>query len=296
MSSSDRQRSKKQVDKSKTTVGWQLRRLRRDRDISIEMVAEATKISTKNIHAIEDSAFEKLPADTFVRGLVTLYGNFLGINGREIATEYLAERKKISPGTRRANPAMRKISSSTLSPKKLAEPAHVSSATVALLLFLTIVLSFTGFCLYTSWNPFAFLSRQSNSMQASIQKIFNRDKQQIKDMDVVPPLQKKKEQNQTPASVENSGTGLTQSQIAYRLSAHFIENSGVIITIDDQKPIRKKYTTGEAVNWKASKRLKIVFDVPKAATLILNNSPLPFPISHDKKTSTLQLPDDLLDQ
>jgi cytoskeletal protein RodZ len=305
MSSSNKRLSRKQVDESKTTPGQQLRRLRMEKDISVEVVAEATKISINNIHAIEESAFEKLPADTFVRGLVTLYGNFLGINGREIATEFLKERKKINPGTRRNNLATRKISSSALSPKKLAEPAHISSATVALLLLMIIVLSFTGFCLYTSWNPVAFLSRQTNNMQASIQKIFNGNEQQKTDTDAAIPLEEQKEPNKTTnkneeilpaASLKGPQNDATQSQFPYRLTAHFIQDSGVVVTIDNQEPIRKKYSTGEVVNWSATKRLKIVFDAPEAATLILNNAPLTFPSSQNKQPPTLQLPDDLLDQ
>ncbi len=305
MSSSDKRLSRKQVDESKSTVGQQLRRLRREKDISVEVVAEATKISINNIHAIEESAFEKLPADTFVRGLVTLYGNFLGINGREIAAAFLAERKIISPDVKRNNLTTKKISSSTLTPKKLAEPAHVSSATVALLLLMVIVLSFTGFCLYTSWNPVAFLSRQTNNMQESIQKIFSGNDQQKTDMEAAIPLEEQnKEDNTTNKNEEklqatplkNLHDDADQSQFPYRLTAHFIHDSSVVVTIDNQEPTRKKYTTGEVVRWRAIQRLKVVFDAPKAATLILNNAPLTFPSSQNRQPPTLQLPDDLLDQ
>ena len=305
MSISDRKRSRKQVDKSETAPGQQLRQLRKEKDISVEVVAEATKISIKNIRAIEESAFEKLPANTFVRGLVTLYGNFLGMDGRKIAAEFLAERKKIDPGTRKNNLTTKKISSSSLSPKKLAEPSHISSATVALLLLMVIVLSFTGFCLYTSWNPFAFLSRQTDNMQASIQRIFTGDKQPKTDKNASIPLKKQEKHSQT-TSGEEQKTPVTadqearadaaESKVAYRLSAHFIHDSGVVVTLDDQEPIRKKYSAGEVVNWNATRRLKVVFDVPKAATLILNNGPLAFPTAQNRQPPTLQLPDDLLDQ
>jgi len=52
MSISDRKRSRKHVDKSKETPGQQLRQLRKEKDISVEVGAEATKISIKNIRAI----------------------------------------------------------------------------------------------------------------------------------------------------------------------------------------------------------------------------------------------------
>jgi cytoskeletal protein RodZ len=85
-----------QEQDTQATPGGYLRRVRRERSLSIEEVSEATKISKKNIRAIETAAFEQLPADTFVRGLVTIYGNHLGLDGGKIAADFLQARKKLS--------------------------------------------------------------------------------------------------------------------------------------------------------------------------------------------------------
>ncbi len=161
-----------------TTAGKGLQQLRIEKNISIEDVADETKISTNNIRAIEEEEYEKLPADTFVRGLVTLYGNFLGTDGTKIAAQFLAERGSGSSGFIRREKIITDNHASSLSAKKLAEPSHISSATIALILLAVITLSFTAFCLYTSWNPFASLSRQTENMQLSIQGIFGGDEQQ----------------------------------------------------------------------------------------------------------------------
>jgi cytoskeletal protein RodZ len=166
------------------TPGNTLREIRKEKGLSVEVVAEATKISTKNIHAIEEEAYEKLPADTFVRGLVTLYGNFLTLDGSKIAAEFLTGRdNNMTPGSRRVR-IKKHIHSSSLSPKKLAEPSNISSATIALFLLALIILSFTGFCLYTSWNPLSFLSSQTESIQTSMQEVFggsNQEEQSIQE-------------------------------------------------------------------------------------------------------------------
>ena len=286
--------------------GRYLLKLRRDKKLSVEEVSEATKISIKNIRAIEQASFDQLPADTFVRGLVTLYGNYLGINGSKIAAELLAERKKHSTGSRPQNLAMKTIPPSTLAPKKLAEPSHISSATVALLLFAAIVLSFTGFCLYTSWNPFSFLSKQTSSMQVSIQKMFGGDDSQ----------QQQTEGKNTPT---NTGTGgredmisdgsqqsgtmtgsdaaatKEQAEYPYRLTAHFIEDCTVTVSVDGEEPVKKRYTSGQAAHWEARQQLKITFDTPKSATLSLNDAPLSFPTSENDRPPALLLPDDVFD-
>lgn len=178
MSRNEEELTKTQEYTPTSTPGNTLREVRKERGLSLEVVSEATKISINNIRAIEEEAYEKLPADTFVRGLVTLYGNFLTLDGSKIAAEFLVGRENnTTSGTKRIR-AKKHIHSSSLAPKKLAEPAHISSATIALILLMVIILSFTGFCLYTSWNPLAFLSRQTESIQTSMQGIFSNDHQQ----------------------------------------------------------------------------------------------------------------------
>ena len=140
-------------DVQDSTIGVQLQLLREQKGLSIQEVSDETRISSSNLKAIEGEYFDQLPADTFIRGLITIYGNFLGIDGVEAARIFLQERDQSQPRGRRNWPGK---ASDSLSPKKLAEPSHVSSATIATILLLLIVVSFTTFCLYTGWNPFAY--------------------------------------------------------------------------------------------------------------------------------------------
>ena len=283
----------------KESPGRYLQKLRLEKELSVEEVSEATKISTKNIRAIEQCSFEQLPADTFVRGLVTLYGDFLGINGSEVATELLAERKKHSSGSRPQNLAVKTTPSSTLTPKTLAEPSHISSATIALLLFVVIVLSFTGFCLYTSWNPFAFLSKQTSNMQISIQKMFGGDdtQQQPGGAGKNQPMDTSAEDLAETTAGGSGQVGVTgeQASYPYRLTAHFIRDCTVTVSIDGKKPIKKRYTSGRTAQWQAKQQLKITFDTPESATLSLNETPLSFPTSENGRPPSLLLPDDVFD-
>ncbi len=272
MSSNQEPLSGKQEETQAMTPGNALRRLRREADLSVEAVAEATKISVTNIRAIEGEQYERLPADTFVRGLVTLYGNFLGIDGPGVAAEFLAEREKNDPGAGRQARAKKTIYSSSLSPRKLAEPSHVSSATIALFLLVIIIVSFTGFCLYTSWNPFAFLSQQTENMQTSMQGIFGGTAEQ------------------------DTALATTDEQISYTLSAHFLRDSEVVIKIDDLDPIQQTFKDGEIAHWSARDSLEVTFGKPEAATLTLNGHPLAFPEPNGNQLPSLQLPTDLLDQ
>ena len=139
-------------DPSEVTVGLRLKLLRTRQELTIDQVSETTHISRSNIIAIEEEDFNALPADTFTRGLVSIYGDFLGIDGVQAARDFLAERDRQLPRGRKN----RYESGRSLRPKKLAEPSHVSSATVASILLILIVASFSAFCVYSGWNPFSY--------------------------------------------------------------------------------------------------------------------------------------------
>jgi cytoskeletal protein RodZ len=165
--SSEETRGGLEPDPSETTVGLRLKILRTSREFSIDHVSEITHISRSNIRAIEEEMFENLPADTFVRGLVSIYGDFLGIDGAAAAKEFIEERDRQLPRGRRN----RYGSGRSLRPKKLAEPSHVSSATVASILLIFIVASFSAFCVYSGWNPFSYFLEQKEQAPAPLSEV-----------------------------------------------------------------------------------------------------------------------------
>lgn len=288
------------------TPGKRLRETRREKGLSVEVIAEATKISINNVRAIEDEDYEKLPADTFIRGLVSLYGNFLGLEGATISREFLAVKGQNRPEEGQRNRIKKRIPSAPLAPKKFAEPAHPSSATVALLLLSVIVLSFTGYCLYTSWNPFSTIAQKTGDMQVSMMQMFNDEvPQHIEDTTNVSPLSSLQEpqaipendQNQRGSAKNNEPSGaLASKQFLYILSADFQMDCTVEVHVDNQEMVRMAVTKNDTMQWQAKERIKILFDTPNAATLKLNGAPWPFPKAQQGDQATILLPEDLLDQ
>lgn len=136
-----------------SSVGAMLRQLRKEKGVSLRDVAEATNISTSNLVAIEHEQYADLPSNTFTRGQVAIYGNFLGIDGAEAARKFIAERERQECGSQKRQGR----EGCGMSAKKLAEPAHLSAATLAVGVLLLIVLFIAGFSFYTGWNPVSFL-------------------------------------------------------------------------------------------------------------------------------------------
>lgn len=69
-------------------LGEFLRQEREKKGITVEQVASATKISVRMLHALEADQYEDLPAKPFIRGFVTSYAKFIGLDARQILTDY----------------------------------------------------------------------------------------------------------------------------------------------------------------------------------------------------------------
>ena len=74
------------------SFGEQLRRERELRKVSLEEIAEATKISVRYLRALEENDFSQLPGGVFDRGFVRAYAQFVGLDEDATVEAYLAER------------------------------------------------------------------------------------------------------------------------------------------------------------------------------------------------------------
>lgn len=72
------------------SFGGRLQREREMRGISLDEIAEATKIGTRSLHALETEDFEKLPGGIFNKGFVRAYAKFLGIDEEQAVSDYMA--------------------------------------------------------------------------------------------------------------------------------------------------------------------------------------------------------------
>jgi cytoskeleton protein RodZ len=70
------------------SFGEELRREREIRSISLREIADATKISTRFLDAIERNDHRTLPAPAFTRGFIRAYARYLGLNAEEMVTRY----------------------------------------------------------------------------------------------------------------------------------------------------------------------------------------------------------------
>ena len=79
------------------SFGEELRRERVVREIPLEEIASATKISLRLLTALEKSDLSRLPAPTFTRGFIRAYARHIGIDPEEKVNAYLADLAGGSP-------------------------------------------------------------------------------------------------------------------------------------------------------------------------------------------------------
>ena len=70
------------------SIGEQLKQIREDKNISLEEVANATKISKRYLQAIEEGNYGLIPGQTYVIGIIRNYARYLGIEPKPIIEQY----------------------------------------------------------------------------------------------------------------------------------------------------------------------------------------------------------------
>ena len=69
-------------------IGNSLREARRRQQLELTDVELATKIRARYLRALEEESFEVLPAQTYVKGFLRTYADYLGLDGQLYVDEY----------------------------------------------------------------------------------------------------------------------------------------------------------------------------------------------------------------
>ena len=289
MSKVDKTSRKKKKEETPVDVGStgvMLQRLREEKGLGIQQISSEICVSVSNLLAIENDDFSRLPADTFIRGQIALYGNYLGVDGTETARTFFQERDQKVQGKKKG----RGKQAVSLTAKKFAEPAQVSSATFAGILLVLIIVTGTSFCLYTGWNPFAYFTKdQEPSQVAPYGKLITPEPENMEADPSVAP------EKAMPAQVDSTEQKAATVAIVppYALSAVFTRDSAVEVVVDGQEPLQLQVKKDEQQQWQAEKTLQISFEHPDSAVITVNGTAVSFPGHEQDGKPTLLLPEDL---
>jgi len=72
------------MDTQGKTIGEMLKTAREARNLTIEQVHRETRISVQAIRALEGDDFGAFPSETYLKGFLRTYGDFLGLDGAKL--------------------------------------------------------------------------------------------------------------------------------------------------------------------------------------------------------------------
>lgn len=268
------------------SLGDLLRTTRTSKGFCFAEIAEETKISIKNLMAMEENNFESLPAEVFTRGFYTLYARMLSLDPELILEKY--DNEKSCPSN----------SSETLlvSCQNRHEYGDMAERPTSLPfsylgIFILLLLVFGAFlCWYFSWNPATYLSEkiqhgQENTQQIPQLKSPEKEFFELQNMLSIPTTSNASEiKQQFKSPVVTTDT--------YIVKATFKETTKVTLIIDDKPVYDSVYEKGENAVWSAQDKMNITLPGKTTTSLTLNKTQIHLPKT-DNATLTIRIPSDL---
>jgi hypothetical protein len=77
------------VPEGSAWTGEMLRRVRESRGLTVQQVAERTRITRHHLENIEQDKFQALPAPVYLRGIIMSLARELRLDGQKVARSYL---------------------------------------------------------------------------------------------------------------------------------------------------------------------------------------------------------------
>src|SRR3546814_6393836 len=78
-------------EQPREAVGKKLKAAREKAGLSIQDVAERTRVPARHLSAVEEGRFQDLPALAYSAGFARSFAQAIGLDGSEIAAQYRAE-------------------------------------------------------------------------------------------------------------------------------------------------------------------------------------------------------------
>ena len=86
--------SQTERENNRRDVGRRLREAREQQEISLRQIEQELRFHAHQIEAVERGDYEALPDVLWARGILTLYGNYVGLDGEELARRLVPLQRK----------------------------------------------------------------------------------------------------------------------------------------------------------------------------------------------------------
>ena len=231
------------ADSAEVGFGEELRRNRLVREVSLESIAKATKISVRYLEALERGDVSRLPAPVFTRGFIRAYAGYLGLDPDEMVNAYLSDAV-------RASPRAESVGRDSLSSHSWSRASWLIAAAI---LALGILLA------GAAWH-FAHRTRSASGKPT-----------------VLPPVPVSPFIRQIPPSTSVQGANLRGpiTSAPLSLSLSFQEDCWIELFGDDRLIFSGILKKGETRQFEAQNDFRLTLGNARAATVAVNGRELP---------------------
>jgi cytoskeleton protein RodZ len=270
--------------------GDKLRRERELRAVTLDEIAEATKIGTRSLKALEDEQFDILPGGIFNKGFVRAYAKYLGIDEDQAVADYTAALGEATGKFSSSVPddtLVASIAKKRIDDKPIGVDNGGSSKTWIALAVLALI-AFGG---YSSWNYYE---------QRKAQKLAEQQSHQMMQAAAAPvttaaitetpaqntpteltPAQDAAQKNSTTSASESA----TPAGPEFTLTLHAKEDAWVSIQADGKTVIEDILTAATDRTIKAKDKIVMKVGKPSALEVSFNGTPVG-PLGPPDKTAT----------
>jgi cytoskeleton protein RodZ len=272
-----------------TSLGSLLRKAREERNIDLDEAVRATRIRRKNLEALENDEWSKLPSEVFVKGFLRSYAGFLGLD-KEMVLNYYS---KASPLEKYKPHALREIS---LQPRRW----HL------IILIAILALSLIGSIVYLKrknisivGKAFDYLVTRSlvEEKEYTVEQGADTMKEGVpsEDKEVTEESALLAETAQGPEVVEELAVlegpeGERPPSPRFTLTAHVSNRTWIAIYIDDGPAKEYLFQRGDTMKWTADKGFDILVGNAAGIDFLLNGKEVGY-LGPEGKVVRLKLPE-----
>jgi cytoskeletal protein RodZ len=262
-----------EVYNSETTAsspGVILKRCREYHGISLEEAAEATKIGTNYLKALEEDQIREFASLAYIKGFLRIYASYLGLNPDDMMRCYeKLYNPSVSQGDGRPGVAGE------------SEPGRrrISWQKFALPVFLLILLVITSAVLNRSKQP---LQQADHKPVANMQpapaiqpaRSSSRPAAEVQKPKPEPEPADSAKEEPFPAERTVVQKPPTEAEKGFIVRMKVTQNGTLVVTIDGATPQNYDLTAGDTIEWKAEKNIALDLSNAGGVEAVLNGKPL----------------------
>jgi len=269
------------------SLGAWLRTQREARGVTVEEIAEASKISRRYLEALESDRFDVLPAPVFVRGFLREYARIVGLDADEVVNLYLLARPSV--------PRDRGVAAANAR-RNSAPRGRGTSIWGYVILVVVLLAVFLGIAVGISWWAGRDAARSAAEEAGGVEEVVaqtavaTEEASPPADGDAAAPLTPPAEETREPAPLLPSAAGAVEpSSAPLRVVLEFQQDCWVEVVVDGRRRESELKAGGETLALEAQDYVELTLGNAPAVRLEVNGQATPIGVPGSRVVRSMRI-------